>query len=78
MIKAGEKLSKEFIYKHFADEEDVFLFWNGKKKIPPILLCHSTALNTLTSQEKKKTRHFTERTPAYKIQGLKRNLKYQN
>ncbi|MBI4645475.1 MAG: site-specific DNA-methyltransferase [Bacteroidia bacterium] len=32
LIKAGEKLSKEFIYKLFADEEDVFLFWNGRKK----------------------------------------------
>lgn len=32
LIKAGEKLPKEFIYKLFADEEDVFLFWNGRKK----------------------------------------------
>lgn len=32
LIKAGEKLPKEFIYKHFADEEDVFLFWNGRKE----------------------------------------------
>lgn len=26
LIKAGEKLHKEFIYKLFVDEEDVFLF----------------------------------------------------
>lgn len=31
-IKAGEKLPKEFIYKLFSDEEDVFLFWNGRKE----------------------------------------------
>ena len=32
MIQAGEKLPKEFIYQLFADEEDVFLFWNGRKE----------------------------------------------
>jgi adenine-specific DNA-methyltransferase len=32
LIKSGEKLPKEFIYKLFADEEDVFLFWNGRKE----------------------------------------------
>jgi DNA modification methylase len=32
LIKAGEKLPKEYIYKLFADEEDVFLFWNGRKE----------------------------------------------
>jgi len=32
LIKAGEKLPKEFIYKLFDDEEDVFLFWNGRKE----------------------------------------------
>lgn len=32
LIKAGEKLPKEFIYKLFANEEDVFLFWNGRKE----------------------------------------------
>ncbi|RKZ49479.1 MAG: site-specific DNA-methyltransferase [Candidatus Parabeggiatoa sp. nov. 3] len=32
LIKAGEKLPKEFIYKLFADEEDVFLFWNGRRE----------------------------------------------
>jgi DNA modification methylase len=32
LIKAGEKLPKELIYKLFADEEDVFLFWNGRKE----------------------------------------------
>jgi len=32
LIKAGKKLPKEFIYKLFADEEDVFLFWNGRKE----------------------------------------------
>ena len=32
LIKAGEKLPKEFIYKLFADEEDVFLFWYGRKE----------------------------------------------
>lgn len=32
LIKAGEKLPKEYIYKLFADEEDVFLFWNGRSE----------------------------------------------
>lgn len=32
LIKAGEKLPKEYIYQLFADEEDVFLFWNGRKE----------------------------------------------
>ena len=32
LLKAGEKLPKEYIYKLFADEEDVFLFWNGRKE----------------------------------------------
>jgi DNA modification methylase len=32
LIKADEKLPKEFIYKLFSDEEDVFLFWNGRKE----------------------------------------------
>ncbi len=32
LIKAGEKLPKEYIYKLFANEEDVFLFWNGRKE----------------------------------------------
>lgn len=31
-IKNNEKLSKEDIYKLYADEEDVFLFWNGRKE----------------------------------------------
>jgi len=32
LIKAGEKIPKEFIYKLFSDDEDVFLFWNGRKE----------------------------------------------
>lgn len=32
LIKNGHKLPKEYIYKLFADEEDVFLFWNGRKE----------------------------------------------
>ena len=32
LIKAGSPLPKEYIYKLFADEEDVFLFWNGRKE----------------------------------------------
>jgi DNA modification methylase len=32
LIRAGEKLPKEYIYKLFSDEEDVFLFWNGRKE----------------------------------------------
>lgn len=32
LIKDGKRLPKEFIYKLFADEEDVFLFWNGRKE----------------------------------------------
>lgn len=32
LIKAGQKLPKEDIYKLFSNEEDVFLFWNGRKE----------------------------------------------
>ncbi len=32
LIKNGDKLPKEDIYRLFADEEDVFLFWNGRKE----------------------------------------------
>ncbi len=32
LIKAGQTLPKEDIYKLFSDEEDVFLFWNGRKE----------------------------------------------
>ncbi len=32
LIKAGQKLPKEYIYKLFADDEDVFLFWNGRRE----------------------------------------------
>ena len=32
LIKNDETLPKEYIYKLFADEEDVFLFWNGRKE----------------------------------------------
>ncbi len=31
-IKNNEPLPKEYIYKLFGDEEDVFLFWNGRKE----------------------------------------------
>ncbi len=31
-IKAGRTLPKEYIYKLFADDEDVFLFWNGRNE----------------------------------------------
>lgn len=31
-IQEGQPLPKEYIYKLFADEEDVFLFWNGRKE----------------------------------------------
>ena len=30
-IQEGQPLPKEYIYKLFADDEDVFLFWNGRK-----------------------------------------------
>lgn len=33
LIQAGRKLPKEYIYKLFDDEEDVFLFWNGRKEV---------------------------------------------
>jgi hypothetical protein len=29
-IKQGKPLPKEYIYKLYADDEDVFLFWNGR------------------------------------------------
>src|SRR6218665_1577821 len=32
LIKSGQKLPKEFIYKLFAEEENVLLFWNGRKE----------------------------------------------
>jgi len=30
LIKKGRPLPKEYIYKLYADDEDVFLFWNGR------------------------------------------------
>jgi len=32
LIKAGKPLPKEYIYKLYADDEDVFLFWNGRSE----------------------------------------------
>src|SRR3972149_3674322 len=32
LIKEGRVLPKEFIYKLFANDEDVFLFWNGRSE----------------------------------------------
>jgi adenine-specific DNA-methyltransferase len=32
LIQNGEKLPKDDIYRLFADEEDVFLFWNGRSE----------------------------------------------
>ena len=32
LIKEGKLLPKEFIYKLFADDEDVFLFWNNRSE----------------------------------------------
>src|SRR5690625_2203536 len=31
-IKENRPIDKEYIYKMFDDEEDVFLFWNGRKE----------------------------------------------
>ena len=31
-IKQGKPLPKEYIYKLYADDEDVFLFWNGRSE----------------------------------------------
>ncbi len=31
-IKNNEPIPKEYIYKMYSDEEDVFLFWNGRKE----------------------------------------------
>jgi len=31
-IKQGKPLPKEYIYKLYADDEDVFLFWNGRNE----------------------------------------------
>ena len=32
IIKSGGKLPKEYIYKLYEQDEDVFLFWNGRKE----------------------------------------------
>jgi adenine-specific DNA-methyltransferase len=32
LIQEGRPLPKEYIYKLYADEEDVFLFWNGRNE----------------------------------------------
>ena len=42
-IKAGRPLAKEYIYKLYADDEDVFLFWNGRNEnvINAVLPFHS-------------------------------------
>ncbi len=42
-IKKGKPLPKEYIYKLYADDEDVFLFWNGRNEtvINAVLPFHS-------------------------------------
>jgi DNA modification methylase len=42
-IKEGRPLPKEYIYKLYADDEDVFLFWNGRNEtvINAVLPFHS-------------------------------------
>ncbi len=32
LIKEGKTIPKEYIYKLYADDEDVFLFWNGRNE----------------------------------------------
>ncbi len=32
LIKQGKSLPKEYVYKLVADDEDVFLFWNGRNE----------------------------------------------
>ncbi|MCD6153234.1 MAG: site-specific DNA-methyltransferase, partial [Syntrophobacterales bacterium] len=43
LIKKGRPLPKEYIYKLYADDEDVFLFWNGRDEtiINAVLPFHS-------------------------------------
>ncbi|MBE9512397.1 MAG: site-specific DNA-methyltransferase [Bacteroidetes bacterium] len=43
LIKKGKALPKEYIYKLYADDEDVFLFWNGRNEtvINAVLPFHS-------------------------------------
>jgi len=43
LIKKGRPLPKEYIYKLYADDEDVFLFWNGRNEtvINAVLPFHS-------------------------------------
>lgn len=62
LIKAGEKLPKEYIYKLFSDEEDVFLFWNGRKEdITNIALpFHSIEHIDEPRKENQKEGHFYE------------------
>lgn len=31
-IQNNQPIAKDLIYKMYADEEDVFLFWNGRKE----------------------------------------------
>ena len=31
-VKDNRPIPKDYIYKMYADEEDVFLFWNGRKE----------------------------------------------
>jgi adenine-specific DNA-methyltransferase len=57
LIKAGEKLPKEFIYKLFADEEDVFLFWNGRKEDTTNIALPFHSIEHIDEPEKKKTKH---------------------
>jgi len=42
-VKEGRPLPKEYIYKLYADDEDVFLFWNGRNEtvINAVLPFHS-------------------------------------
>ena len=59
LIKNGEKLPKEYIYKLFADEEDVFLFWNGRKEDITNIALPFHSIEHIDEPRKEKSREQT-------------------
>ena len=57
LIKEGKTLPKELIYKMYADDEDVFLFWNGRdEEVTNVVLpFHSIEHVDEPREEKSKT-----------------------
>ncbi|SHG24837.1 adenine-specific DNA-methyltransferase [Fodinibius roseus] len=53
-IKNDENLPKEYIYKLFSDDEDVFLFWNGRNEEPTNIVLPFHSIEHIDEPRKEK------------------------